>query len=180
MEEKEIVDEVNRSLAAELQEWRKMYEKEKAKNTRLVSKVAQYNPRNARRRERRKDLRIQEQKKYIRKLEKYFTLKKAHKRIRYYKNQCHALKTNIQAAECKYCASQERELQELRQRNIELQHHNVSLRDQMSELKQKLENVRKLETFEDGKYTNQLRMCYLTLRWYKQIWPQILGLSSQH
>ena len=163
MQEKEIVDEVNRSLAAELQEWRKMYEKEKAKNTSLISKFAQYNPRNVRRRERRKDLRIQEQKKYIRKLEKNFTLKKAYKRIRYYKNQCHALKTNIQAAECKYCASQERELQELRQRNIELQHHNASLRDEMSELKQKLENVKKLETFEDGKYTNQLRMCIMEL-----------------
>ena len=52
------------------------------------------------------------------------------------------------------CASQERELQELRQRNIELQHHNASLQDEMSELKQKLkqklEDVRKLETFEDG------------------------------
>ena len=162
-EETEIVNEVNRSLAAELQEWRKMYEKEKAKNTSLVSKVAQYNPRNVKRRERRKDLRIQEQKKYIKKLEKNFALKKARKRIRYYQNQYHALKANIQAAECKYCASQESELQELRQRNIELQHHNASLRDEITELKQKLENVKMLETFENGKYTNELRMCIMEL-----------------
>ena len=80
-------------------------------------------------------------------------MKKARKRIRYYQNQYHALKANIQAAECKYCASQERELQELRQRNIELQHHNASLRDEITELKQKLENVKMLETFENGKYT---------------------------
>ena len=89
-------------------------------------------------------------------------MKKARKRIRYYQNQYHALKANIQAAECKYCASQESELQELRQRNIELQHHNASLRDEITELKQKLENVKMLETFENGKYTNELRMCIMS------------------
>ena len=100
-EEIEIVNEVNRRMAAELQEWRKMYEKEKAKNTSSVSKVAQYNPQNVKKRERRKDLRIQEQKSTLKSWKK-FCFEKGSQRIRYYKNQCHALKENIQAAECKY------------------------------------------------------------------------------
>ena len=164
---------VNKSLAVEVAEWKQKHEEllqESMKMTQKIEKLKQlvetYKPHNVRRREKRKDKKIRCQLDKIDKLErqlKYKTsafLKNTKGQIQYYKDKCEQLKEKMVAAlsECENCEQLANETSKTKQTNVELMEANAELHDEVKHLQSKM-----LTTFEDGKYTNELRVCVMDL-----------------
>lgn len=104
---------VNKSLAAEIAEWKQKYENLLQESTKLTQQVKQleekYKPHNVRRREKRKEKKIRCQADKIDKLEKQLKYKRVafikNKRdqLQYYKKKCKRLDKEVGLSECDNC-----------------------------------------------------------------------------
>jgi len=169
--ELEALTSANKSLAKEAQTWRDKYECELQTKEKLQAKYNQfmsghYNPHNVRRREARKQKQIRNQTKYIRQLERKIArkeVKRARKRVAYFRSKCKALKNKLEISECLSCTELETQLKQLKEEKHDMLEYNASLLDEIHELKQQVSKGKVLETYKDGKYTNELRLCIMEL-----------------
>lgn len=164
--EVEAIKVVNKSLAKEVFELQDICKTQKAdlddKDIKIRTLEQQYKPHNVRRRIQRKDAKLAQLKEEVnrqaselKQKEKQAT-KRAREQVRYYKRKCE----DQREVESEYddCKELEEELSKLKARNCELLEANAMLRDKLAALKS-----RKLTTYEDGKYTDSMRLCIMDI-----------------
>lgn len=168
---KETIITVNQSLGKELNQ---LYElcRMGAKTSRakereievLKQKLREVNPRNVRRQIKRKNAKITHHTatikhlKYEIKSSKQNLIKKLRDQVRYYKTKC--IMDHDQPAECDECKRLETIVEQEKMEKAELLHTNSEYRDTIKELRSK---NGKLTFYQEGKYTDDLRMCIMEL-----------------
>lgn len=164
--EVQAIKTVNKSLAKEVHELQDICKTQQAdlddKERKIRTLEQQYKPHNVRRRIQRKDVKLTQLKEEInrqaselKQQEKQAT-KRAREQARYYKRKCED-RRDIEL-ECDVCKELEEELSKLKARNRELLEANAILVDEVTALKS-----RKLTTYEDGKYTDSMRLCIMDI-----------------
>ena len=164
----QAVQTANKSLACELivaedkyLAQKEKYEELQEKREQMERELQHFNPHNVKRREKRKVLKIEEQKETILQLEKELKTKQteaaknATARALYFKKKCKQLQYD---KDCLNCADLEEKYDKMRERNIELLQANAELTERIKKLED-----RKLTTFKDGKYTDDVRLCMMEL-----------------
>ena len=154
---------VNRELASELEQAKAECIKKDQQLEHAQRKLSEYNPHNIRRRLNRRDIKIAQQKENIKQLEKDIKLaqkvgaKQAQSQLRYHKMKHIALQLK-EDTPCESCIELEAENERLKQEIIELKDANAHLMDCV-----RSHEPTKLETYKDGKYTDEVRMCVMEL-----------------
>ena len=161
---KETITTVNKSLAKELTELYEMGAKTLLAKEReievLKQKLREVNPRNVRRQIKRKNSKISQHTATIRHLKcelkssEQILIKKLKDQVRYYKNKCTL--EPAESNECNECTI----LEQIKMEKEELLHINSEYRDMIKELQSK---KGKLTFYQEGKYTDDLRMCIMEL-----------------
>ena len=162
---------VNKQLASELatsQNKCVQQESELAlKDTQLEvmkQKLSEFKPHNVRRRLQRKDSKIAEQKENIRRLEKEIkeshraSTKRIQSRANYYQKRCMDMQECEKEEICEHCSELELENTELKRQILDLKEVNAQLLDEVNQLQ-----ASKITTYEDGKYTDDVRICVMEL-----------------
>ena len=130
----------------------------------MKNKLSDFKPHNVRRRLQRKDLKIAEQKENLKRLEKEVkeshasAIKKIQSRAYYYQKKCTTLQEKHEESTCEHCKELERQNIELKQQIIDLKEANSHLVDELKYLQ-----TRKVTTYVDGKYTDDVRICVMDL-----------------
>ena len=130
----------------------------------MKQKLTEFKPHNIRRRLQRKDSKIAEQKENIRRLEKEVkashraSTKRIQSRANYYQKKCMDLQEYEEEETCKHCSELEKENAELKQQLLDLKQANAQLLDEVNRLQ-----TRKVTTYVDGKYTDDVRICVMEL-----------------
>ena len=163
---------VNKSLAKEvvhLQEACSIQMAELSKKGEKIQTLEQqYKPHTVRRRMKRKDTKIAQQKECITQQAKELkqrdqqAAKRAREQIRYYKQKCAQVQEHMES-ECEDCKDLEEQLLKLKSQNIELLEANAVLQDELASLKS-----RKLVTYIEGKFTDAMRLCVMDV--LSQMW----------
>ena len=83
-------------------------------------------------------------------------LKSTRDQLQYYKKKCKRVDKEVGLSECENCEQLTNENCKMKQTNIELMEANAELKDEVKQLQ-----LRKLTTFEGGKYSDELRMCVI-------------------
>lgn len=161
----EALTTVNKELASELEQVKAECINKDQQLRDAKTKLSEYNPHNVRRRLQRKDTKIASQKENIKKLEKDVKsaqkagAKRAQSQLRYHKMKHEELSAQLKEENsCEYCDELEEENAQLKKELIELKDTNAHLLDCIMSIES-----RKLITFEDGKYTDDTRICIMEL-----------------
>ena len=159
----EALCKVNKDLASELEQSKAECTKKDEQLIDAHKRISEYNPHNVRRRLQRKDAKIAQQKETIRMLEDVKTAQKvgaktAQSPVRYLKMKHKQIQEREEERSCEYCGSLEAENTELKKQIIELKNTNAHLLDCI-----KSHESRKIVTFKDGKYTDDVRLCVMEL-----------------
>ena len=155
---------VNKELASELEESKVQCIKKDKELRDVHNKLSQYNPHNVRRRMQRKDAKLEQQKENIKKLEKDIKTaekvgaKRAHSQLHYHKMKHKELQEKEADNVCEHCDEIEAENAQLKREIVELKDTNAQLLDNIKSLEK-----RKVVTFMDGKYTEDVRLCVMDL-----------------
>ena len=163
--QKEVLEKVNKDLAIEARVWKQKYEEQQEHINSMVERIRQYNPHNVRRREKRKEMKLKKQKKAIKELKKKsnkasvaFRKAIAERSLAYYyKKKCEILMADTEEIACE--SEQEVENKELKERLSELEEINIKLNEQVKQLEERPSLV----TYEDGRYTDDVRTCVIEL-----------------
>ena len=166
---KEVVTTVNESLASENSRLEEMYEagvslllakeQEIARLKGQLRKVTH----NMQRQIKRKNSKINECTmtiKHLQKSPKQEITRKLQDQVRYFKNKCESLTGQLKRYECNDCEKMETCIEELKQEKIELLHKNAEFNHAIKEL---TTAPKKLIFYQEGKYTDNLRMCVMEL-----------------
>jgi hypothetical protein len=166
--EHEAVVSVNRSLAAEVAQLKEEVAADKEqlilKNKKLDEVKSK--SRNIKKQVKRKDNKISKLLSTIDSLKHHKTapIKTKHTKslsnlVRYYKAKCSHLKYQLQTLECKDCNDLDTTIDKLKYENTELREINAQLRDEIKDSK-------KLNFYDEGKYSDDLRICIMELLTY--------------
>lgn len=168
---REALTTVNKQLASELaftQDKCLQQESELiSKDTQLEAmkqKLSEFKPHNVRRRLQRKDSKIAEQKENVRKLEKEVkesyraSTKRIQSKANYYQKKCQDMQECEEEEICKHCSELEQENVQQKQQILDLKEANAQLMDELN-----LFQTRKITTYKDGKYTDDVRICVMEL-----------------
>ena len=166
-----VLTSVNRKLASELSISRTKCVQQKSElaleDTQLEAmkqKLTEFKSHNIRRHLQRKVSKIAEQKENIRRLEKEVkafhraSTKRIQSRTNYYQKKCMDLQEYEEEETCKHCSELEKENSELRQQLLDLKQANAQLLDKVNRLQ-----TRKVTTYVDGKYTDDVWICAMEL-----------------
>ena len=138
-------------------------------NERLKAKLRDVNPYKIQRKLKRKDdkiARITATMSHLKREGK--SLRQKHvknltEKVRYYKDKCDLLMSQLLEAECEDCIDSELEtsIEQLKKENMDLLEQNAEYIDTLNELQ-----TRRVTLFKDGKYTDDLRICIMELLSY--------------
>lgn len=154
---------VNKELASELQHAKAECITKDQQLKQAQKKLSEYNPHNLRRRLNRKDIKIAQQKENIKQLERDVKsaqkkgAKQAQSQLRYHKMKHKELMIKEDNT-CESCIEIEAENARLKEEITELRDANAHLLDRIRSYESK-----KLETYKDGKYTDEVRICVMEL-----------------